>query len=239
MIPIDDVWATSNLEINFFKILPFSESVGDHRNMIFDVTSRSLLGKFEHRIIKKACRRLNTKPLILSWYNTTLLEQMKIHNMDQRLNALEKEISNFKPTPDQERAMNNLDRKFMELQAHAERKCSNIIKPELQFIGTVKMWHERIQSYKALIRWKTGLTDNDSNTIRTALRRGIEDPRKMTFGKMKEGEEHAIAQKRTYRCTHSEVIKDYLHQCLLKEEHGTNTEKCCGIRQKWCGKEIR
>ena len=43
-ISIDNVWATSNLEIKGFKILPFSESVGDHRMMIFDVTSRSILG---------------------------------------------------------------------------------------------------------------------------------------------------------------------------------------------------
>ena len=45
-IPIDCVWATSNLEIKGFKILPFSESMSDHRTMIFYVTSRSLFGKF-------------------------------------------------------------------------------------------------------------------------------------------------------------------------------------------------
>ena len=141
MIPIDDVWATSNIEIKGFKILPFSESVGDHSTMIFDVTSRSLLGKFEHRIVRKACRRLNTKTPNLSRYNTTMLEQMTIHNMYQHLDALEKDISNFKPILDQERATNNLERKFVELQAHAERKCRKIIKPELQFSGPVKLWH--------------------------------------------------------------------------------------------------
>ena len=96
--------------------------MGDHRTMIFDVTYRSLLRKFEHRIVRKACRQLNTKTPSLSWYNTTLLEQMTIHNMDQRLDALKKEILNFNPTTDQERAMNNLDRKCVELQSHTERK---------------------------------------------------------------------------------------------------------------------
>ena len=157
---------------------------------------------------------------------------MTIHNMDQRLNTPKKDISNFKPTPDQERAMNNLDRKFVELQAHAERKFRKIIKTELQFSGPVKLWHERVQAYKALIRWKTGLADNDSNAIRTALRRGIEDPIQMTLEKMKEGGEHSIARKRTYNCTHSELRKDHLLQCLLKAEHGKNMEKCHCIRQK-------
>ena len=87
-------------------------------------------------------------------------------------------------------------------------------------------------AYKALIRWKTELTDNDSNVIRTSLRRGTEDPRQMTLEQMKEGKEHAIARKRTYRCTHSEIRKDHLRQCILKAEHGKNTNKYCGIRKK-------
>ena len=133
--------------------------------------------------------------------------------------------------------MNNLDRKCMELQAHADRKHRKIIKPELQFSGPVKLWHERIQSYKALIRWKTRLADNDSNAIRTALRRGIEDPIQMELEKMKEGEEHAIARKRTYRCTYSELRKEHIRQCLLKAEHGKNMEKCRGICPKM-GREV-
>ena len=77
--------------------------------------------------------------------------------------------------------MNNLNRKFVELQAQADRKCRKIIKPELQFSGPVKLWHKTIQAYEALIRWKTGLADNDSNAIRKAPRRGIEYPRHMTL----------------------------------------------------------
>ena len=46
-IPVDGVWASNSLEIAGFKILPFYSSVGDHRGMVFDVTSRSLLGKFK------------------------------------------------------------------------------------------------------------------------------------------------------------------------------------------------
>ena len=54
-IPIDGVWASNSLEIAGFKILFFYNSVGDHQRMVFDVTSRSLLGKFEKRVIKPGC----------------------------------------------------------------------------------------------------------------------------------------------------------------------------------------
>jgi len=37
--PIDVVWASSSLEIGGFKMLSFGESIGDHRTMIFDVST--------------------------------------------------------------------------------------------------------------------------------------------------------------------------------------------------------
>ena len=85
-IPIDGVCVSKDLELRGLKILPFSESVGDHRTMIFDVTSRSLLGKFEQQVVRDACRHLNTKTPSLSRYNTILIEQISLHNMDQILN---------------------------------------------------------------------------------------------------------------------------------------------------------
>ena len=49
--------------------------------------------------------------------------------MDQRLNTLESEIVDYKPTAEQEWDMNILDKQFIEIQAHAERYCRKIIKP--------------------------------------------------------------------------------------------------------------
>ena len=41
--PIDGVWCTPDIEITDMKILPFSESPGDHRTFIFDASTRSIL----------------------------------------------------------------------------------------------------------------------------------------------------------------------------------------------------
>ena len=65
---IDGVWASRCLEIGGFRLLSFGESVGDRRTMIFDVTTRSLIGTFEHKVVRASCRRLNCKTYSLCSY---------------------------------------------------------------------------------------------------------------------------------------------------------------------------
>ena len=66
--PIGGVWASRCLEIGGFRLLSFWESVGDHRTMIFDVITRSLIGKFEQRVVRASCRRLSCKTYSLFIY---------------------------------------------------------------------------------------------------------------------------------------------------------------------------
>ena len=165
--PIDGVWVLVELEIGGFKILPFLESVGNHRTMGFDVSTQLLIGEFKHWVVRAACRRLNIKTASLSRYNAVLKRLMTAHKIEERLDAIIDVIVDDKPTAAQKTQMDGLDGQFMELQTHAERKCRKILKPELQFSGPVKLWHERMQAYQALVRWKKGNTKNDSNIIRT------------------------------------------------------------------------
>ena len=59
--PIDGFWAPSTLEVVGFKILGVYSSVGNHRWMVPDVSVRSLLGKYESRVVKAGYRRLRSK----------------------------------------------------------------------------------------------------------------------------------------------------------------------------------
>ena len=178
--------------------------------MIFDVSTRSLIVEHEQRVVWAACRRLNTKTSSLLCYNSTLEQLMTEHRMDKRLNNIIDGIVNDKPTAAQQAKMNALDNQFVELQRHADCKCRSILKPELQFSGPVKLWHQRIQAYQALVRWKKGNARNNSNIMRTALRQGIANPRQMTLQQMEEGTAGAKARKRTYRVTHPELRQGHL-----------------------------
>ena len=56
--PIGGMWCTPDIEITNMKILPFSESPGDHRTFIFDTSTRSILGEHLPAIVRETTRRL-------------------------------------------------------------------------------------------------------------------------------------------------------------------------------------
>ena len=149
-IPIDGAWATSNLEIKGFKTLPFSESVGDHRTMIFDVTSRSLLGKFEYRIVRKACRRLNKKnpKLVTVQYHAVGADDNSQHGSTPRC-AREGDF---------------------ELQANTGSRES-YEQPRQIIHGTSSQRQEKIQKdYKtgATIQWTSKAVARDNSSLKSA-----------------------------------------------------------------------
>jgi hypothetical protein len=49
--PIDGIWTTPDITVTAVKWLPFSESPGDHRACLFDVTMQSVLGTSEKRLV--------------------------------------------------------------------------------------------------------------------------------------------------------------------------------------------
>ena len=79
-------------------MLSFGESIGDHRTMIFDVSTRSLIGLFEHRIVRAGCRRLNCQTTSMGRYNKLLESLMTQNRMDNRIDTVLEEIVNDKPT---------------------------------------------------------------------------------------------------------------------------------------------
>ena len=118
--PIDGVWASRCLKIGGFRLLLFGESVGDHRTMIFDVSTRSLIGKFEHRVVRASCSRLNCKTYSLFSYTKILEQLMDGHKMDDRLDAIIDAIIDDRPTAEQNAKMEALDRQIIELQTCTE-----------------------------------------------------------------------------------------------------------------------
>ena len=56
--PIDCVLHTKDIDITGFLMQPYSRSVGDHRTIILDVTTLSMVGSYQHSIVYPPCRRL-------------------------------------------------------------------------------------------------------------------------------------------------------------------------------------
>ena len=128
--------------------------------------------------------------------------------------------------------MEGIDRQMVELQKCAERRCRKILKPDMEFSGPVKLWHERVQAYKALIKWKEGRPCNGSNIIRTALQRGIENPRQMWLQQMKDSEKICRARKQNLRKTAAALRTNHLRTCYLEAERRQDKERARSIKAR-------
>ncbi len=70
---------------------------------------------------------------------------VNIHWMYERLDQIIAEIIEDKPTPAQQSQMEALDHQMIELQKCAEQRCCKILKPDMEFSGSVKLWHKRMK----------------------------------------------------------------------------------------------
>ena len=59
--PIDGVWATRDMEVVSAAALPIGFGVGDHRMLVIDVTTSSLVGFQPQQIKHPMARRLNSR----------------------------------------------------------------------------------------------------------------------------------------------------------------------------------
>ena len=107
-----------------FKILKFYSSVGDHRGMVFDISARSLLGKYKSRVVRAGCRRLISKNAgSVSKYNELFEEQIRRHKLRERLEKLDLEIGDEgRLTKEQTEQFETIHKQITEIQFHAERK---------------------------------------------------------------------------------------------------------------------
>ena len=128
--------------------------------------------------------------------------------------------------------MEALDRQFVELQKYAERKCRKIIKPDMEFSLEVKLWHKRVQAYKALIRLKEGKARNVPNIMRHARCNGISNPEELTVQQLSAGVTYAKAKKKLLKSTAPAKRHDQLREWLLEAESKHQQERAKGIKEK-------
>jgi hypothetical protein len=102
----------------------------------------------------------------------------------------------------------------------------------MEFSGPVKMWHERVQAYKALIKWKEGRPSNGSNIIQTALWRGIENPRQLFLMQMKDAENICQACKCNLQATAPALRKNHLLMGYMESIRKKDKERRRAIKAR-------
>ena len=161
--------AIPEVEIFHLSMLNFVESPGNHRYLLFDVSTRAPLGKFRYKICHHVSPWLVTTQVdSVKHYNEIVWEQFEIHRIFKRMDAVD-QITRYCGYPSPRwlcLMIIKLYKQMTKIRIHAGKKCRKILKPENNFGPTVQMWYDRIHAYLQLIRMKEGKTKNTGNNLR-------------------------------------------------------------------------
>ena len=233
--PIDGVYKTPDVEIVGLTQLNFLESCGDHRTCIFDVTTRSFIGKFQNKIVRPTARRVTTKqPSSIAEYNRLVEQQFEIHRIPQRMEAIEGLLAKCsKPTPPFLRQfITTIHKQIDEIRIHAERRCRRIHKCALDFSPPVNYWWCRAQAYKRLIAHKEGKHVDLSRAVRRSGRYNIDNPRDLTLQQCRDGLKYCKARQKTLRTSAKGLRKVHLRDRYIAAQSSGRTDKARQVKQR-------
>ena len=89
--PINGGYKSPEVEIVNLSMLNFAESPGNHRSLLFDISTCSLLGKFRYKVCCPVSRRLVTLQAdSVKCYNEIVRDQFEVHRIIERMDAVDK-----------------------------------------------------------------------------------------------------------------------------------------------------
>jgi hypothetical protein len=189
-IPINGGYKSSEIEVSNVCMLPFLDSLGNHRAFYIDIYTRLLLGEFRYKVCCPVSRRLITSQQgLVDEYNRIVHEQFAQHRIVKHLDTVDKmtRYCGF-PSPKFLQAMIiKLYWQMTKTRVHAEKKCRKILRPDSNYSPTVQMWYDRIHPYLQLICMKEGKTKNNGNIIQFKVRMNIQEPVNLTMEEPKNG----------------------------------------------------
>jgi hypothetical protein len=180
-IPIDGVYHSPELEITSSMQLSFHEGVGDHRTTIIDVTTRSVIGKFERKVVTPQARRLSTRnERSMKEYIKWTTQQCRLHKLQSRIDEVAGDKSREEKLPTQSREMERIDTQKSEIQLGGERRCRKIRRPLQPFSPSIRGIDRRRRAYVNMEAWHKGEKTTNGNVFRAAWRAGIKNPKSLT-----------------------------------------------------------
>ncbi len=233
--PINRVFKSPEVEIVNLCMLTFAESPGDHQSLCFDISTRSLLGKFQYKVCCLVSRRLVTsQPSAVRRYNKIVCRQFEIHRIVEHLDAVDKMTQYCRnPLPGCLHAMIiRLYKQMKEIRVHAEKKCRKILRLESYFSPTIQIWYDQIHAYLQLICLQEGKVKNVGNVLRFARWQHIEHPNLLTMDELKDGLQFSHIRKADPRKQAKDLRKVHLYDCLIDTQTKKQHKRVAAIKQK-------
>ena len=87
--PIDTWWVSNDIKIMGVKMLSFHQSAGDHRTILINASTRSMIGEDRFKVVRpEACRLSTANRKAFCKYNGMLENRIEEHKLESRLERL-------------------------------------------------------------------------------------------------------------------------------------------------------
>jgi hypothetical protein len=166
--PIDGAYKTPEVEIVNLSMLTFAESPGNHRSLLFDISTHSLLGEHKCKVCCPVSQWLVTsQQSSIKQFNKRVRKQFGIHRIVERMDTVYKmtRYCGYPSTRWLQPMIIKLYNQMTKIRVHAEKNCRKSLRPESDYSPTVQMWYDRIHVYLQLIRMQEGTARNTGNNL--------------------------------------------------------------------------
>jgi hypothetical protein len=173
-VPIDAIWATSDVTVANGCVMPAGYGVGDYRLLIVNFATLLVGTSCVQKIIQPALCCLNTRiEGCTQRYNKAQKRNILRHCLlEQMVNATlsneSKEVIS--------KQLNQLDKEGEEYMKHAEKKCWRLKLGRIPFSPEAALWIRQSHVYRSLLRWHDGKIQNQGNLQRTSRQCQIKAP---------------------------------------------------------------
>ncbi len=183
-------------------ILPHKGGVGDHRCVILNFTSSSIIGLKFPNIVCCSARRLHCKSTrLVQNYNSELDMLCNCHKMYQRIYFIYSNLDSFSDD-NFLHLMNNWDSELVQFKLHSETNCTKFKSCQIKWSPEVGFWLSRRWLLARVKVYVMGLGPPDpQNLIRDCLRSYLFDPRSVSHS-------NVMIQIEIAHCKLSELAKD-------------------------------
>jgi hypothetical protein len=184
-VPIDGVFTTSGLDCLAVTLLPSRTGVGDHLVFLLNFRSSSILGDVLPKVIPASRRLLNwASDKIRFGYNRVLNQLVNRHLIFHKLLRIEQDSACVSLAQIQ-LCMDRVDLELEQFMRSSEIECHKYKRNNIEWSPEVGVW---IHRRWLLVRVRTFLevkTRDPRNLFQKCSRRGVKDPRQLTFDKLK------------------------------------------------------
>ncbi len=123
-LPINGVWAPSDIRVSNACIMPAEYGIGDHQLFVIDMHTSSLIGTEPPRACRASSRQLNNRlPHMAKKYADSLEANIIRHQLIKKLGKAHPHGQNKE---DMQNRINRVDKEGGQFMTHAEQNCRKL-----------------------------------------------------------------------------------------------------------------